>query len=121
MKITRFTSQFLLLPVFVWAVGCAYHNPTPDPMAGFHFSSLNNLDSNKVITDDYKDYIQQQKLSPEKGKYVAYIEYFEDGTGQHAVKVTISLNHTVWEHFLIYDKDGKRIRTIKYSSGHVSC
>jgi uncharacterized protein YfbU (UPF0304 family) len=90
--------------------------PTPDPLAGFHRSSLGNLDSNKAISEDYQAYIHT--LSPDEQKYVAYIEFFEDGTGQHAVKVTIGLNHTNWRHVLIYDKSNKRIRTVRYVSGN---
>jgi hypothetical protein len=117
MNITRFTPQILLLAVFIWAAGCATR---PDPLAGWK-PDFNTRPSDQIIEKDYQDYIQEQKLSPEKGKYVAYVECFEDGTGQHAVKITISLNHAVWEHVLIYDKDNKRIKTIKYHSGSVSC
>jgi hypothetical protein len=104
-----------LLATIFWAPGCTKPKPTPDPLASFRFSSLNNLDSNKTITDDYKDYIQ--KLSPEERKYAGPIFYFEDGTGQHAVEIKIGLNGTVWRHILIYDKENKRIKAIKYASG----
>jgi hypothetical protein len=113
------TMQFifcLLLAMFLCGFGCANQKPTPDPLTGFHVSDLQNLDSNKATTDNYKDYIQ--KLSPEERKFIAYTEYFEDGTGQHAVKITIGLNHTNWRRVLIYDKDNKRIKTIKYISGN---
>jgi hypothetical protein len=91
--------------------------PTPDPLAGFHVSSLGNLDSNKAITDDYKAYIQT--LSPEEQKYLgpSPIGFFEDGTGQHAVQIQIALYGTWWFHDLIYDKDNKRVKTIKYAAG----
>jgi hypothetical protein len=105
--------------MFLCGFGCSLSEPAPpvpDPLTNFHFSSLNNLDSNKAISDDYKDYIQ--KLSPEERKFMAYTEFFEDGTGQHAIKITIGLNHTNWRHVLIYDKDNKRIKTIKYVSGN---
>ena len=106
----------MLATMFLLGFGCNTSKPTPDPLAGFHFSSLNNLDSNKAISDDYKDYIQ--KLPPEeKGNAIPIVQYFEDGTGQHAVQITIGLG-TDWEHVLIYDKDNKRIKTIKYVSGH---
>jgi hypothetical protein len=108
----------MLTAMFVLGFGCNKSNlskPTPDPLAGFHFSSLNNLDSDKTITGDYKDYIQT--LSPEEKKYAGPIEFFEDGTGQHAVMIMIGINGTVWRHYLIYDKDNKRIKTIKYASG----
>jgi hypothetical protein len=117
MKITHFTFCILLAAI-VWTAGCAT-KPHPDPLAGFHpfFKILD-----QSIVNDYQDYIQKQKLPPGSGdKYVAYTEVFEDGKGQHAVMITISLNHAVWEHVLIYDKDNKRIRTIKYHSGSVSC
>ena len=117
MKNARFTFC-ILLAAFILG-GCATQKPTPDPLAGFHAGDLQALDDNKAITNDYKNYIQEQKLPPGSGdEYVAYVEYFEDGTGQHAVKITISLNHTDWRHVLIYDKDNKRIKTIKYVSGH---
>jgi hypothetical protein len=121
MKVARFIIC-LSLAAFVCGFGCTSSKPTPDPLAGFHWSSLVNLDNNKTITDDYKSYIQDQKLPPGSGsEYVAGILYFEDGTGQHAVQITISLNHAVWEHVLIYDKSDKRIKAIKYAAGHVSC
>jgi hypothetical protein len=105
----------ILLTAFIWTVGCSGLVHHSDPLAGWHFSSLNNLDSNKAITDDYQDYIR--KLSPEERKYAGPIKYYEDGTGRHAVRIIIGLNGTVWEHVLIYDKDSRRIKAIKYSSG----
>jgi len=102
--------------------GCSCSAPkrVPDPLAAFHVSDVKNLDSNKAITDDYKAYIQT--LSPEEkqrlGPYPA--SFFEDGTGQHAVLIRIGINGTEWEHVLIYDKNDKRIKTIKYASGRYS-
>jgi hypothetical protein len=104
--------------MFLCGFGCSSSKPTPDPLAGFHVSSLGNLDNNKEITDDYKAYIKT--LSPEEQKFATLDDYFEDGTGQHAVLITVGLNFTNWRHVLIYDKDNKRIKTIKYISGHSS-
>ena len=89
----------------------------PDnPLAGFHVSSLGNLDSNKTITDDYKDYIQ--KLSPKEKQYVGPIFYFENGTGQHAVRIETDIGgKDCWYHILFYDKDNKRTKVIKYFYG----
>jgi hypothetical protein len=96
--------------------GCAgCHTKTPDPLADFHWSSLNNLDSNKTITDDYKDYIQT--LSPEERRSPS-LHFFEGGTGQHAVEIVIGVNERWWRHILIYDEDNKRIKTIKYATGY---
>ena len=86
------------------------------PLAGFHYSSLGNLDSNKAITDDYKSYIQ--KLSPGEKKYMGPIQFFEDGTGQHAVRIETDINGTdCWYHILFYDKENKRTKVIKYYNG----
>jgi hypothetical protein len=105
----------------------------PDPLAGWQMNFGPPEPSDKIIEKDYQDYIKGLGLKPVKAgalviyasedgnEFVASTDFFNDGIGQHAVKITISLNHTVWEHVLIYDKDGKRIRTIKYESGHVSC
>ena len=104
--------------MFLCGFGCSSSKPTPDPLVGFHVSDIVNLDSNKAITDDYKAYIQT--LSPEEkqrlGPYP--VSFFEDGTGQHAVDIRIGINGSNWHHVLIYDKDNKRIKTIKYVSGN---
>lgn len=90
--------------------------PPPNPLANFHLADLRDLHSNKVITDDYKSYIQT--LSSDEQKYAGPILFYEDGTGQHAVEIKIGLNGTVWLHILIYDKDNKRIKTVKHAIGH---
>jgi len=105
----------LLLAMFVCGFGCSTSKPTPDPLAGFH-AAYGKVDQS--IVNDYQDYIQT--LSPEEKKYLgpAPASFFEDGTGQHAIRIQIGLNGTVWLHDLIYDKDNKRIKTIKYAAGH---
>jgi hypothetical protein len=107
---------FALSMAVLFGCTCAALKPAPDPLAGWHFSSMVNLQSNKVIMDDYQDYIQ--KLPPEEKKYVGPIQYYEDGTGQHAILIAIALNGTDWAHVLIYDKENKRIKILKYVSGH---
>jgi hypothetical protein len=115
MNIVRFTLCIFLVSFF-WIVGCATQKPTPDPLAGWHFSSLNNLQNNKAISDDYQAYINNLPTKLRNG--VGPMQYFEDGTGQHAVLIEIAQNGTDWAHVLIYDKDDKRIKVIKYVSGH---
>jgi len=68
-----------------------------------------------AITRDYQDYIE--KLPPEERRLVGSVEFFEDGTGRQAVKITIDWHGTWWRHVLIYDKDNNRIRVIKHKSG----
>jgi hypothetical protein len=118
MNITRFTFCILLTAIF-WVTGCAAPKPSPNPLAGWKVCG--SQDYNKIdtaIRDDYRGYIQ--KLPPDERKFVDdnFIDFFQDEAGQHAVKIEIPLNGTWWEHVLIYDKDNKRIKTIKYSTGH---
>jgi hypothetical protein len=97
MSIARFIIWFAAF-VLVAGCSCSAQKPTPDPLAGF--------------MDDYQDYIQ--KLSPDDKKYNGGVNFFEDGTGQHAVVIEIDLKPNAWNHVLIYDKDNKRINAIKY-------
>jgi hypothetical protein len=122
MNITRFTSQILLLAMLFCATGCTAwwftgemgKAPQPDPLAGW--KSLGFESPNKAITDDYNDYIL--KLPSEERNYIGSIHFFEDGTGQHAVSIEIALSGTDWSHVIIYDKDNKRMKVIRYVSGH---
>ena len=77
----------------------------------------------KVITDDWMDYINklpQSKKFPEHSEsyWIDEVSFYEDETGQHAVVIQIPLSGTWWKHVLIYDKDNKRTKTIKWESGH---
>ena len=45
-------------------------------------------------------------------------EPFEDGTGQHAVRIEVDIEgKNAWYHILFYDKDSKRTKVIKYFKG----
>jgi hypothetical protein len=125
-RIRRFWLVFpALIMALIFGCRCSSSKPTPDPLAGFRFSSLNNLDSNRAITDDYKAYIKDLSLQTED--FVGATDFFENGTGQHAVRIQIGMhrkwwdwmpeNGTHWEHILIYDKDNKRVKVIKYRNG----
>ena len=108
--------SLILVAALVFNAGCLARSEHPSLLEGFDFSSLKNLHANKTIMDDYQDYIS--KLPPEERKRANPIFYFEDGTGNHAVSITIGLKGTVWQHVLIYDKDNRRIKTVKYRSGN---
>jgi outer membrane biogenesis lipoprotein LolB len=117
-KIIKYSNYFgfilALCMMVISGCSCSAPKPTPDPLAGFHEVGIQHLDNNKTITADYQAYIQT--LSPEEQR-ASSVFFFEDGTGQHAVMIKMGLNETVWQHVLIYDKDDKRIKTIKYSPG----
>jgi len=112
--------MYTLLATFVLAIGCAAPTPVPNPLAGFSacFSQdLNKLD--KAISDDYNAYIQN--LPARERNSAGPVWLFEDRTGQHAVRIEIALNGTDWAHVLFYDKENKRVKTIKFISGHYRC
>jgi len=98
--------------------GCSCSTPKAespsDPLAGFH-AAYGKVD--QPIITDYQNYIQNLSAE-EKGYSIPIAQYFEDGAGQHAVEIKIGLNGTVWLHILIYDRDNKRIKTIKHAIGH---
>ena len=104
-----------LTAVLALATGCFARMQRPDPLTGWHFAGLTKLRSNKAITDDHQDYIQN--LPPEEKKYVGSIQFFEDRRGQHAVEIPIDLHGTWWKHVLIYDENNNRAKVIKYKSG----
>jgi hypothetical protein len=66
------------------------------------------------IIDDYKAYIQQVKPT-ESDLYVDEVDFYEDGTGQHAVRIVINTNtyHKFAVYYLMYDKDNVRTKIIK--------
>lgn len=69
-----------------------------------------------AIAKDCNDYISHL---PEEDKKTASIEgYFKDGKGGHAVKIRVGTHGPDWEHILIYDRQNRRIKVIKYLSGH---
>jgi hypothetical protein len=125
MKLARFS---ILLVVLVLFGGCTFllHpiNSTfarhSNPIAGWKRSWSQDPDKrDKVIRDDYQDYIN--KLPPKERKYVGLTFFYEDGTGQQAVEIEIGLNVTWWRHVLIYDKNNKRVKVVKYVWGYYMC
>jgi hypothetical protein len=84
-----------------------------DPIAGWQLEF--NGQPDQAMEKDYQDYIQA--LPPEEKKFAGMGHYYKDGTGQHALVVVVGLNGTWWYHVLIYDKNGKRVKVIKYSPG----
>ena len=90
--------------------------PTPDPLTGFHRADEADLAKNTAITDDYKKYIET--LSPDEKKYMGPTLYFEDGKGQHAVRIETDIGgKDCWYHILFYDQTNKRTKVVKYFYG----
>ena len=102
----------ILLAVLVCTAGCATQKP--NPLAGWKFCfSQDPKNLGPAIMADYQDYIQ--KLSPKDRSHIGGFNTFEDGTGQHAIMIEIFVTgNTSWHDALIYDKENKRIKVIKY-------
>ena len=113
MRASRFTFFILMLATIAFT-GCATSKPVPDPLAGWSVADY-LVPPGEVFVKDYQGYIAN--LSSEERKFVGSAQFFKDGTGQHAIRLEIPLHGTWWFHVLIYDKDNKRINTIKYSPG----
>jgi hypothetical protein len=109
---------FLLAPCAMVIIGCqcSPSKPTPDPLAAFHIYDLKYFDSYKAISEDYTNYVHT--LSQEEQAQADLFFFYEDESGQHAIKIEIGINGNRWEHILIYDKANRRVKTIKYVAGH---
>lgn len=103
----------ILLVAFLCATGCAGLVHHSDPLAGWKFCySDNPVHSNKTIVDDYQKYIGT--LSQKEQESIVSIDFYEDMTGQHAVRLITLLGGSYVDHVLIYDNGNKRIKVIKY-------
>jgi hypothetical protein len=117
--LNSFAPVFLvLMAIFVFGFGCNTSKPEPDPLAGWHSLGLDPHVVDKAIRNDYQDFIQKLP-SNQRGGYIGEIWFFEDGTGQHAVSIQVFADNkpALWRYALIYDKENKRIKVIKYSYG----
>lgn len=114
-----FVGDTLLLPVDLFGLyknsGAQLEGWTFRPLPGWEMPPYrhNTNRLNDAITDDYQDYIKKNALfllEPVTG-------YYEDGTGQHAIKFPAyrpGQDDNGQNYVLIYNKENKRIRTIKW-------
>ena len=95
MNAARLTSCLLIVIAF-FGTGCGRllmalstlrPNPGPNPLVGWNYTRSQDPDKlDKAIRDDYLDYIR--KL-PADERNRASVQFLEDGTGQHAVRIEI--------------------------------
>lgn len=135
----------LLLPVDLWrGPGPPKWPPAVDPLNGWNSWSPYDEESHeaiygnghrgkmliqraqpathpalaKEIKDDYQNYLGKD----EPGYYTMEVLYYEDGTGQHAVRVqTYTNGNDSYYYIFIYDKSNVRVKVMKYYYGHYSC
>ena len=118
----------ILASMFIFGTGCTLFERRSDPLATWTFKpyphfenppyghNANHLD--QVIVDDYEGYIKKNNLYPVS----AITGFYEDGTGQHAVEFLASYAPAYSRKYvLIYDKENKRIKVIKYGDSHNPC
>ena len=101
-----------LLTAFIMAAGCV-PKPTPNPLVGWQ-RDYNTRPDDPIIEKDCNDFMQTFQPVGQRPAQVTGI--FKDGAGQHAANIEIFEYHknASWQYFLIYDKDDKRIKVIKY-------
>jgi hypothetical protein len=111
MKMMQFIFCFLLA-MFLCGLGCSSLKPAPSPLAGWKVDL--DHDPDQAIEKDYHDYIQ--KLPPNNRNYVGPAFYLEDGTGQHAINIEVFVKgqNASWHYAIIYDKENKRVKAVKY-------
>jgi hypothetical protein len=116
--INNFAPVFLMLiGMLLLGFGCNTSKPTLDPLAGWKIMHGKNAeDLDKILAGDYQSYIQN--LQPNEKNYVGSTFFFEDETGRHAVTFEVDkYGKDVWNYYLFYDKDNKRIKVIKSYRG----
>jgi uncharacterized protein YceK len=114
----------LLLPVDLWP------EPSPrEPLKSWTFKpfpgwelppyghNTNHLD--QAIIDDYEGFIKEKHLN----LFGAVTGFYVDGTGQHAVQFTAFPpgENATWQYVLIYDKENKRVKTIRCNYRRYMC
>jgi hypothetical protein len=73
------------------------------------------------ITDDYQDFIKKLPIRKDPfgfgdrsySYWIDMVSSWEDGTGQQAIDIEIQLDEA-WHYALIYDKNNRRIKVIRY-------
>lgn len=110
-----FIACCVLLTAFFWAAGCATSQSDPlaswEPLYGYERETFD-----KAVKNDYQSYING--LPDRERGFVGPIQLLKNENGQHSVRIEIARNGTDWAHVLIYDAQNKRVKVIKYVSGH---
>jgi hypothetical protein len=107
----------LAASLIIGIFGCATQKPIPDLLKGFSPSELKNFDSIPEIKNDCDEYISGLPGGERRGG--AYLmQFYEDGTGQHAITFKTASNGIDRAYILIYDKTNKRIKAVRYVEAH---
>jgi hypothetical protein len=73
---------------------------------------------NKTIKDDYQNYLHKH----EPGYFsVTGAAFYEDGTGQHAVKIEVGRNGSYTVYIFMYDNHNVRTKIMRFANGGYAC
>ena len=107
-----------LLGLFLMALGgCTQHS---DPLKNWQdLGWLSQAEVPEMIRQDARAYFRTlpDRLRTKAEKSDWAVSYLEDGTSQHAVVLEDGHNGEYWRYALIYDRDNRRIKVLKYSTG----
>ena len=94
----------------------AAHSKSPlTPSEGWkHLRSRDPAKLDSAIRNDYQTYID--RLAAKKRKGLGSINFFEDGRGNQAVTIEVTVDRTRWTHVLIYDQYNQRVKNTKFMS-----
>jgi len=112
MNMNRFRFIWCFLLMGVLTGGCIGLGSYANPLAGWQFLSMSQVP--KVLTDDVGDFLRS--LPDQKGHDSGATIFFQDGTGQIGVSIGMYLTRKTvrWYYAIIYSKDYKRLKVIKY-------
>lgn len=112
----KYIMSVLLAAASLGLAGCSTTSSSAnhDPLMGWNFDLGSQPD--QAIVRDYQGYIQN--LPPDLRSHVGIINIFKDGNGQHAVRIEVGQNGAPLENILFYDKDGNRVRVVKYDGNN---
>jgi hypothetical protein len=111
-------------PLKGWNSWCQWDEESHPAIFGFHGTILVNPPQpakhsplDKAIKDNYQNYLQKHGCIP-----IETPSFYEDGTGQHAVKVQIeTMDRDLIVYIFIYDRSNSRTKAMKFFYGHTSC
>src|SRR5258706_11532815 len=107
-----------VVPLTGWKSWNSYDEESHPEIYGYHGTILvqkaepaAHTPLTKAIKDDYQNYLGKD----EPGYYTMEVLFFEDGTGQHAVRVqTYTRDRDSFYYVFIYDKSNSRVKVLKY-------
>ena len=112
-------------PLKGWNSWVEYGEESHPAMYGYHGTILvqraqpaRHSPLDKAIKDDFQGYLQKH----EPGYFsVEGASFYEDGTGQHAVKMDVGRNGSYTIYIFMYDKHNARIRIMRFADGGYAC